>query len=118
MLYQETGFDSLEECALHVIPSHNRLADHAEAVAHGKGLPHLVGPPGGMRLQGAKGGLLYWQHPMQLCLYQSINHFTFLVFRTHQGSQQTTTGRMLRTSNLNDTIPPATPIVVVVNLCC
>lgn len=69
MAYQEAGFDSLEEGALHVIPSHNRLADHAEAVTHSKGLPQLVGPSGGMRLQGAEGSLLYWQYPMQLCLY-------------------------------------------------
>jgi len=68
MSYQEAGFDSLEEGALHVIPSHHRLADHAEAVAHSKGLPQLVGPAGGMRLQGAKGSLRYWQYPMQLCL--------------------------------------------------
>ena len=33
-------------------------------------------------------------------VYQSINQFTFLVFRTHQGSQQTITGK----SNLNDTV--------------
>ncbi len=69
MFYQEAGFDSLEERALHVIPSHNRLADHAEAVARSKGLPQLVGPARGMRLQGAKGSLLYRQHPMQFCLY-------------------------------------------------
>ncbi len=68
MSYQEAGFDSLEECALHVITGHNRLADHAEAVAHAKGLPQLVGPPGGVRLQRAKGSLLYWQYPMQLRL--------------------------------------------------
>ena len=35
-----------------------------------------------------------------LTINQSINHFTFSVFGTHQGSQQTITGRML---NLNDT---------------
>ncbi len=69
MSYQEAGFDGLEEFLLHVIPGHHRLADHAETVAHSKGLPQLVGPAGGMRLQGAKGSLLYWQHPMQLCLH-------------------------------------------------
>ncbi len=68
MSYQESGFNSFEEGALHVVPSHHRLTNHAEAVAHGKGLPYLVGPARGMRLQGAKGSLLYWQDPVQLCL--------------------------------------------------
>jgi len=34
---------------------------------------------------------------------QSINQFTFLVFKTHQGRQQTITRRILRMSSLNDT---------------
>ncbi len=34
---------------------------------------------------------------------QSINQFAFPVLGTHQGSQQTATGRILRMSSLNDT---------------
>ncbi len=36
--------------------------------------------------------------------YYIHTYITFLVFRTQQGSQQTITGRVLRMSNLNDTI--------------
>jgi len=34
---------------------------------------------------------------------QSINQFTFSVFRTHQGSQQTITAKILRMLSLNET---------------
>ncbi len=36
-------------------------------------------------------------------IYQSINQFTFSAFRTHQGSQQTITAKILRMLSLNET---------------
>ncbi len=41
--------------------------------------------------------------PPSLLPVSDCAYITFLVFRTHQGSQQTMTGRILRMLNLNDT---------------
>ena len=46
---------------------------------------------------------------MTWCINQSINQFTFPVFRTHEGSQQTITKRVLRMSRV--WVKPIAPCV-------
>ena len=43
-------------------------------------------------------------HHLSLQVTSSINQSTFLVFRTHQGSQQTMAGRLVRMLSSNDTL--------------
>ena len=47
--------------------------------------------------------LLLLSHLVILHPMTTMNQFQFPVFRTHQGSQQTVTGRLLRMSKMNNT---------------
>ena len=70
-VYQEPGFNSFEEGALHIQTCHHSLGDHVEAVAHRKALLQPVVPVQGVPLQRHEGPSLHGQHAMQVGLYST-----------------------------------------------